>query len=306
MAQPIAKNAVIILINLSNDDEVIRYLAEDDALLESMLRKITDIKDPTANEVGMLLANLAKSNTLKRALTLKRSIPASISSSAVAMDQLMDCFVKGAEGKVNKAADFDYLAYFFADISKHEEGRKYFTERQDYDGVVPITKLTVFTEHDSHVRRKGVASTIKNVAFEIPSHPSLFAEDEVNLLPYVLLPLAGSEEFSEEESAAMPPDLQLLPPDKARDADKDILVTHLETLLLLTTTREGREVMREKKVYPIVRETHLHVEDDEVREACDRLVQMLLRDEEGEGAAAVSGERVEEVEDEDEKIVEIL
>jgi hypothetical protein len=40
--------------------------------------------------------------------------------------------------------------------------------------------------------------------------------------------------------------------------------------------------LREIKVYPIVRETHLHVEDEEVREACERLVQVLMRDEEGE------------------------
>lgn len=257
----------------------------------------------------MLLANLAKSDRLRRLLTLKRSVPRPMSDSAIAIDQLMDCFVKGAEGKINKAANFDYLAYFFADISKHEEGQRYFTERQAYDDVLPITKLTVFTEHVSYVRRKGVASTIKNVAFEIASHPSLLSEVEVNLLPYILLPLAGPEEFSEEESAAMPPDLQLLPPDKARDPDKDILVTHLETLLLLTTTREGRDYLREKKAYPIIRETHLHVEDEAVREACDRLVQILLRDEEGEGGVeappASQAGHVED-EDEDEKIVEIL
>jgi hypothetical protein len=66
----------------------------------------------------MLLANLAKSDNLKRIITLERAIPKTISESSNAMDQLMDCFVKGAEGKINKAADFDYLAYFFADISK--------------------------------------------------------------------------------------------------------------------------------------------------------------------------------------------
>ncbi len=66
----------------------------------------------------MLLANLAKSDSLKRIIPLKRAIPKQISDSDNAVDQLMDCFVKGAEGKVNKAADFDYLAYFFADISK--------------------------------------------------------------------------------------------------------------------------------------------------------------------------------------------
>ena len=195
----------------------------------------------------------------------------------------MDCFVKGAEGTLNKSANFDYLSYFFADISKSEEGRAYFTSRQDYDGVVPVTKLTVFTEHKSSIRRRGVASTIKNVAFDLPFHPTLFSEDEANLLPYILLPIMGPEEFSEEESMAMLPDLQLLPPDKQRDSDNGIVTTHLETLLLLTTTREGRDIMREIKVYPIIRECHLHVEDEGVREACDRLVQVLMRDEEGEG-----------------------
>lgn len=253
----------------------------------------------------MLLANLTKSDSVKRVITLKRPVPRSMSNSPVAMDQLMDCFVKGAENKINKAANFDYLAYCFADISKHKEGRKYFTERQAYDNVVPVSKLTVFTEHGSHVRRKGVASTIKNVAFEIASHPDLLSETEVNLLPYVLLPLAGSEEFSDEESAAMPPDLQLLPPDKARDADNDILVTHLETLLLLTATREGRDFLRDKKVYPILRETHLHVEDENVREACDRLVQVLLRDEEDEGQLPPATQ-TDPVEDDDDKIIEIL
>lgn len=230
-----------------------------------------------------MLANLTKADDLKKLITSKRKIPDSVSSSPNAMDQLMDCFVKGAEGTLNKSANFDYLSYFFADMSKSEEGRAYFTSRQDYDGVVPVTKLTVFTEHKSSIRRRGVASTIKNVAFDIPFHPTLFSEDEANLLPYILLPIMGPEEFSEEESMAMLPDLQLLPPDKQRDSDNGIVTTHLETLLLLTTTREGRDIMREIKVYPIIRECHLHVEDEGVREACDRLVQVLMRDEEGEG-----------------------
>ena len=216
----------------------------------------------------------------------------------------MDCFVKGAEGKLNRAADYDHLSYFFADMSKHVGGRKYFTTRQPYDDVVPINKLTVFTEHRSRVRRKGVASTIKNVAFEVSSHPMLLSKLEANLLPYLLLPLAGSEDFAEEDSVEMLADLQLLPPDKERESDHEIMVTHLETLLLLSTTREGRDLMREVKVYPIVRECHLHVEDDRVREACDRLVQVLLRDEEGEGLP--DQHEIEVIEDEDSRIIEVL
>lgn len=72
----------------------------------------------------------------------------------------------------------------------------------------------------------------------------------------------------------MPEDLQLLPPDKTREPDILTLMTHIESLLLLTTTRAGREQMRTSKVYPIIRETHLHVEDDDITDVCDRLVQV--------------------------------
>lgn len=257
----------------------------------------------------MLLANLVKNDHLKRIITLDRSVPKGTSASPKAMDQLMDCFVKGAEGSLNKRADYDYLSYFFADLSKFEEGRSYFTTEQKYDSVVPLTKLTVFTEHKSDVRRKGVASTIKNVAFEVKSHPMMLAEDGANLLPYVLLPVAGPEELSDEDTDGMLTDLQLLPPDKKREPDNDILQTHLETLLLLTTTREGRDLMRNVKVYPIVRETHLNSESEDVQEACDRLVQVLLRDEEGEGEDAPKVEEVkalEPEEDEEEQIVDVF
>jgi|TARA_R110002003_G_scaffold127_9_gene11955 hypothetical protein len=38
---PIAKNALTILINISSDTEVLKSLAKDDALLETLLSRIT-------------------------------------------------------------------------------------------------------------------------------------------------------------------------------------------------------------------------------------------------------------------------
>lgn len=120
----------------------------------------------------------------------------------------------------------------------------------------------------------------------------LLPEDGVNLLPFICLPLMGSESYSDEviqvpasfsdlltdiqDTDGMPEDLQLLPPDKARDTDNDIIITHLESLLLLTTTRFGRDYLREKKLYPIVRETHLAIAKENVEDACDRVVQVCL------------------------------
>ncbi|TKA60881.1 hypothetical protein B0A49_10466 [Cryomyces minteri] len=307
---PIAKNALTMLINISDDQEVLKSLATDDAFIESLLLRITNAKEPNVNEMAMLLANLAKSDSTKRVLTITRAVPKDLSTSKNAMDQLMDCFVKGAEGRYNKNADFDYLSYFFADMAKYPEGRAYFVTPQPHDNnIIPLTKLTVFTEHSSLIRRRGVASTIKNVAFDVPSHPRLLSpstSDGVNLLPYTLLPLMGAEEYSEEDTEGMLEDLQLLPPDKEREKEPEIQKTHLETLLLLTATREGRDQLREFKVYPIVRELHVHTDHDDVRDSCDRLVQVIMRDEENEGEDN-GGKMVTEIEDnEDDEIVDIL
>ncbi|KAF2210683.1 hypothetical protein CERZMDRAFT_44946 [Cercospora zeae-maydis SCOH1-5] len=333
---PIAKNALTILVNLTDDQEVVKSLIEDDACLESILRRVTDAKDTNANEHCMLLANLAKSDSITKLLTLKRSIPKekNLSTSPLAIDQLLDCFVKGASGSYNPKADYDYLCYVFADISKHEAGRKHFltprtegsTSSKDDSAtegekVLPITKLIVFTEHKSTIRRRGVASTIKNVCFDIDAHPTLLRaseEDGVGLLPYILLPLMGSEEYSDADTEGMLDECQLLPPDKERETQNDIICIHLETLLLLTTTKEGRKVLRDVKVYPIVRELHAKVEDEDVRESVDRLVQVLQRGEEGDpdpaeearkmalAQEAAEKGRVQEIEDEDEQIVEVL
>ncbi|KAK3902127.1 protein HGH1 [Staphylotrichum tortipilum] len=296
----IAEHALTILINLTADQSILEYVAMDDRFLGILLGNLADPAEQNANLLAMLLANMAKWDGLKSIATRKQDAPDSLKSDGLVLNQLLDLFVKGSDGTYNKHADFDYLAYVFADLSKHPEVRQFFVTKQEYDGVVPLNKIKVFTEHKSDVRRKGVASTIKNVAFDVPAHPAFLDEDQVNILPYLLLPITGNEEYDDEETMGMLPDLQLLPPDKQRDPDHNIVQTHVETLTLLTTTREGRDLMRSVNVYPIIRETHLHVNVEGVREACERLVQVLMADEADHGV-----EEIVDGDNEDERIVEV-
>ncbi|GAW21587.1 hypothetical protein ANO14919_111100 [Xylariales sp. No.14919] len=306
----IAEHIITILINLSADHEILENLVSDDKFVSEVLRQIIIPVEPNANLLSMLLANLAKSDSFKSIVQKKQTPPDELKSDDRVINQLVDLFVK--EAAYNKHADFDHLSYLFADLTKHAEVRHHFVRRQDYDGVIPITKLKVFTEHKSNIRRKGVASTIKNVAFDVPSHPLFMSEDNIDILPYILLPITGNEEYDLEESMAMLPDLQLLPPDKQRDSDPNIIQTHVETLLLLSTTREARDRMREVKVYPIIRETHTRVQNEGVQDACERLVQVLMRDEADEklesrvedlGEAKNGDQEIEE--DDDDQIVEL-
>ncbi len=66
----------------------------------------------------MLLANLAKSDSLSRLLTLKRPAISSLSSATTALDQLLDLFNAGVHGKFNPSATYEYLVYVFADLAK--------------------------------------------------------------------------------------------------------------------------------------------------------------------------------------------
>ncbi|KAK6828614.1 hypothetical protein PG987_011955 [Apiospora arundinis] len=293
----IAEHVLTILINLSADREVLENLATDEKFLDTILSYVILPNEPNANLLSMLLANLAKWDAFQSILARKQLPPKELGSDDLVMNQLMDLFVKGAEGSYNKDADYDHLVYLFADLTKHAELRHYFVRKQDYDGVIPITKLKVFTEHKSHVRRKGVASTIKNVAFDVPSHPAFLAEDDINILPI----RRGRDNGNAAGPAAATPD-------KERESDPAIIQTHLETLLLLTSTREARDLMRAVQVYPIVRELHKKVSDEGVGDACERLANMLMRDEEDATTQAPAGsidEVVVEDDDDDDKVVEV-
>ena len=53
----------------------------------------------------------------------------------------------------------------------------------------------------------------------------------MDILPSLLLPLAGSEQFEEEEMEKLPEDLQYLSDNKERDPDPDIRKMLLEALM---------------------------------------------------------------------------
>ena len=53
----------------------------------------------------------------------------------------------------------------------------------------------------------------------------------MELLPSLLLPLAGPEQFDDEEMERLPEDLQFLPDDKAREVDPDIRKMLIEAMM---------------------------------------------------------------------------
>ena len=54
--------------------------------------------------------------------------------------------------------------------------------------------------------------------------------DDVDILPRLVLPLAGPEEFDDDDNERLPPDLQYLEPDKKREEDPDIRKMLIESV----------------------------------------------------------------------------
>lgn len=85
-----------------------------------------------------------------------------------------------------------------------------------------IQRLLPFTEYaDSVVRRGGIVGTLKNCCFDVQDHEWLLSP-QVDILSYLLLPLAGPEEFDDDDNDKLPVNLQYLPETKTRESDLDI------------------------------------------------------------------------------------
>jgi len=71
------------------------------------------------------------------------------------------------------------------------------------------------------VRKSGIIGTLKNCTFELEDHEWLLSP-QVDLLSSLLLPLAGPEEFDDEDNDKLPISLQYLPETKTREPDPQI------------------------------------------------------------------------------------
>jgi len=119
-----------------------------------------------------------------------------------------------------------------------------------------ITKLLPFLNEDFQKERRNLISHVLKTTFQHSDGLKILLHTDVELLSYLLLPLAGGEEFTEEEYEPMPLDLQYLPATKVRDPDPDVRYNLVSSIVNLSSTRQGRDIMRKNNVYLILRELH--------------------------------------------------
>ncbi|XP_056293281.1 protein HGH1 homolog isoform X1 [Pseudoliparis swirei] len=265
----IVKDCYHVLINLSADETLHQVLVSDVKVLPVLSKRLLDPEYPFSDQICTILSNLSR--LVKTCKTVFKVL-----QEEVGVAQLVDIFC--TEG-YNKKATLHYLSPLLSNLTQLPEARSYMMDKER----CVIQRLFPFTQYRaSAVRRGGVVGTLRNCCFDHAHHEWLLS-DAVDVLPFLLLPLAGPEELTEEENDGLPVDLQYLPEDKKREDDPDIRKMLLETLLLLTATRAGRDTLTHKKVYPIMREFHGWEKDVQVSAACEKLVHVLIGDEPEQG-----------------------
>ncbi|XP_035663556.1 protein HGH1 homolog isoform X2 [Branchiostoma floridae] len=263
----IAKDAYLCLINLTADGKFCKALLEDYDPVPKFVHTVTDSESEYADSACMILSNVTREESgAERVLD-------SLVKGEVGLAKVVEVFCQ--EGYNKNGKQLHYIGPMLSNLTQLREARQFVLDR---DRCV-VQRLLPFTQYQgSVIRRGGIVGALKNCCFETVHHEWLLSDD-VDILPFLLLPLAGPEEFAEDEMEKLPDELQYLGEDKQREEEPSIRQMLLETLLQLCATKHGRKTLRDKHVYYILRELHTWESQPELKEAVENVVQILISDE---------------------------
>ncbi|XP_071944500.1 protein HGH1 homolog [Antedon mediterranea] len=269
----IVKDSYIALIGLSADDAFANTMITDYCIVPSLLEYIVNEESDHVDTVCMLLANLSRNSfCCRKLIELIDSEECSVK-----LSKIVEVFCQKKFNK--KENNLDHLGLFLSNITQLREGRVFVLDRTQ----CVVQRLLPYTEYDaSEMRKGGVIGALRNCCFETDDHEWLLS-DKVEILPHLLLPLAGPEELTEEDMEGMPDDLQYLGDDKKREPNPNIRKMLIESICQLCSTKEGRKIVKDKRTYVIIRELHKTENDKEVCVAIEHLIQLLIGDEPEKG-----------------------
>ncbi|KAF1330096.1 hypothetical protein FI667_g5281, partial [Globisporangium splendens] len=287
--RPIAEDAIKALINITaaNPAACERTLKFD--LLNRVMTQIDDDEWRLKDYSMMLLANVSTTPEGARALMGydAKSTDALLALREKKMRTLTTLFLESEaepEGVDQETGDakwddeYQYVANILANISQLAEGRDFLLKNRG--NTTLIAELLPQLRSPNVVRRRGITSVVRNLCFDTDNH--FFLYDQLDIPSKMNYLLAGPEPLDEDDKVGMHPSVYRLGEKKKREQDKQVRLYAVDCLLLLCTTRNGRNDLRRKKVYPIVRNAHLVEPEEEIGDQIYKLVDFLIRDEEGE------------------------
>lgn len=179
--------------------------------------------------------------------------------------------VSSAENE-GKEDPYGHIGSVLVNISRMEIGRKLLL-----DPKRSLLKIIIRqSDSPSLLRRKGVSGTIRNCCFDETQLSNLLLTSQF-LWPALLLPLAGKQVYSKEDTNKMP--LELANPlSHERDPEKDpeIRVQAAESLYLIAMQEGGRRGLWSVNGPRILEVGYQDEEDPQVMEGYERLGSLLI------------------------------
>ncbi|KFB41383.1 AGAP001442-PA-like protein [Anopheles sinensis] len=273
-SESVAKDAVLCFVNITAEESGAEVVVDKfvDRLVPLAYQAVLDENGKLSDAWCMVLCNITRPEHLAE------RVVAQLLTMEYSIDKLTTCFTRVNYNK--QKCHLNYLGPLFSNVSQSKSGRAVFCNQST--GL--LRRILPFVHHEgSIVRRGGAIGLLKNVCFDSSVHEWLLSA-EMDILSFVLLPLAGPEEFDDETNDKFPVDLQYLGPDKKREEDPDVRKMLVESLAQLCATRKGREYLRDHGTYEILRELHKFEctpdGDKNVLNAVENVVDILIRTEE--------------------------
>ncbi|KAF4320627.1 hypothetical protein BBO99_00004795 [Phytophthora kernoviae] len=287
--RPIAEDAIKALINLTAANPVACERALKYDLLNRVMTQVEDAEWRLIDYSMMLLANVTTTPEGAKALLGydDKMTDATLAVREKKIRTLTNSFLEGepepdgvdtATGDAKWDDEYQYVANILANISQLEQGRAFLLKLRQSTSLAGA--LLSQLKSPNVVRRRGVTAVLKNLCFDTDNHFYLY--DQLDLPTHMMFLLSGPEEIDEDDKLGMNPVVYSQGKKKKRENDRLVRLAAVDCLLLLCTTLSGRKELRRKKVYPIIRNAHLVEPDEEIGDQIYKLVDFLIRDEEGE------------------------
>jgi len=260
--QTTTKNCLNTLINMSDDSELL-ILMIDSGLISKLMENLFNFRDQMELNT-MLLCNLT---TLEKGCVNLLQIGTSLAG--LNFYKLIDLFIFSES---NNQDSLSWIALILMNVVQIFEARSFIMNEER--NILPL--LLPFIQHNNQRRRKGVLGIVKNCCLQMEYHERLLS-DKIDILQYLLHPIRGSEILSDEDMCGLHPSLYNSEMSlKKREMDKECCKLIIESLLALCSTRKSREILRAKKVYPILREYEKVEEDEGICDSILQIVEVLM------------------------------
>ncbi|KAK6931222.1 Protein HGH1 N-terminal [Dillenia turbinata] len=263
----VSEPAAEALVNLSQNSDVASKM-----IAMGMITKVMDILYNPNSSISRLLVMLLVNLT---------QLDAGISSLLQTEDEklhglyvmkLVRSFCTSLDGKNDDP--FEHVGSILVNISKSGAGRKILLDPKR--GLVK--QIIRQFDSTSLLRKKGVSGTIRNCCFEAESQLQNLLLISEFLWPALLLPVAGSKIYSEEDTSKMPLELgTALSIEREAIVDPEIRVQALEAIYLISLQEAGRRALWSVNGPRILQVGYEDEEDPKVMEAYEQIGSLLVQ-----------------------------